>query len=36
MGKIEVTLSKLQNLYIHEFKESETELIVICNNIIDC
>ena len=35
MGKIEDTLSKLQNLYIHEFKESETELIGICNNIID-
>lgn len=35
MGKIEDTLSKLQNLYIHEFKESETELIKICNNIID-
>ena len=27
MGKIEEILSKLQNLYIHEFKESETELI---------
>lgn len=35
MGKIEEILSKLQNLYIHEFKESETELIEICHDIID-
>ena len=34
MGKIEDTLSKLQKLYIHEFKESETELIEIYNDII--
>lgn len=35
MEKIEDTLSKLKNLYVQEFKESETELIEIYNDIID-
>ncbi len=34
MGKIEEILSKLQNLYIQEFKESDTELVEIYNDII--
>lgn len=35
MGKIEEILAELHNLYAHEFKESETELIEICHDIID-
>lgn len=35
MGKIEETITELKNLYVQEFKESETELIEIYNDIID-
>lgn len=35
MKRIEKILSELHNLYAHEFKESVTELIEICNDIID-
>lgn len=35
MGKIEGTITELKNLYVHEFKESETELVEIYNDIID-
>lgn len=35
MEKTEKILSELHNLYAHEFKESETELIEICHDIID-
>lgn len=35
MRKIKEIITELKNLYVREFKESETELIEICNDIID-
>lgn len=35
MGKIEGTITELKNLYVQEFKESDTELVEIYNDIID-